>query len=117
MPSPLSGQLEVEAPLPRGWVLCALYVLATAPPIAGIVLAFAQLTSKLAAKGAIDPENDIVTGSFMVLQMVLACGILLLVFQVFRVHYRVRPLVPEEERLVLAPVFWTLIAVMLCMPC
>ena len=106
MPSPMSGQPKVEAPRPRGWVLCAVYVLVSAPLVAGFILAFGLLKTTLSAQGTIDLENGFVDVGFAILQFVAAGGIVQAVFFVFRARYHIRQAIPEEGDSSLASTFW-----------
>ncbi len=107
-------QPETEVRRPRGWLLCALYVLATAPLIAGIILAFAQLRARLSTAGTIDLESHLDSGLLLILQCLVAFSIPLAVFLIFRARFPVPPAVPVEVESSFLTMCWAFAGFLLC---
>jgi len=107
-------QPETDARRPRGWILCALYVLVTAPLVTGTILAFAQLRATLSAAGLVDLESNLDGILLVVLQCIVVFTILLVVFLTFRAHVRVAPAVPVEGESGVAQMCWAFAGILLC---
>lgn len=105
---------DTEVRRPRGWVLSLLFILMTAPLVAGIVLAGSLLAASLSERGVIDPTNDLIEGAFFVLQCVLAFGVLLTVFRVFSSRFGIRLADPAEKQTGFAPIGWAMVGAFLC---
>ena len=106
MPPETPDQPETEVRQPRGWVLSAVFVLVTAPLVAGFILAYGLLKTTLSTQGMIDLENGFVDVGFAILQFVAAGGIVQAVFFVFRARYHIRQAIPEEGESNLASTYW-----------
>ena len=113
MSRPASSRLEAAAPPPSGWFLCALYILATAPLVAGLILACGLLTSSIPPEAMIDLEDDLTGYALNVVQFAAAVGVLQVVFLVLRARFRVRPRAREDEGISFAPLGLALVAVLL----
>ena len=111
-PNPTPRQAKVETSQPRGWILCALYVLVTAPLVAGLIAACSLVKASLSPEDVIDLTDGLVGVSLFVLQLGLAVGALQLVFAILQARFRVRPS-REGEGIDLAPFGLALIAPLL----
>lgn len=113
MSRPASSRLEAAAPRPSGWVLCALYILATAPLVAGLILGCGLLKSSIPPDAMIDLGDGLSGYALIVLQFGAAAGVLQVVFLVLRARFRVRPIAREDEGISFAPLGLALVATIL----
>ena len=97
MPNQMPGQPTVQTARPRGWILCALYILSTAVLGAACVLAFDLLWTFLVSSIASDRDGFVIRLLSMLLSMAVVTGTFVVVYFLFRSVFKLGPLSPADQ--------------------